>query len=756
MLKQIFLFIIIPLVLLINLLTSVDSAQAYGIETRASNTTLLITDLPADQPGTMQIERVFTNINFTNPVLLIEVPDGSNRLCVVQQNGIVKIFQNETTPTPVNFLDISSRVLNSGEQGLLGLAFDPDYGSNGEFYVYYSWNGTNPGTTRISRFTNDYPADNTVDQATEEIILSLTQPYTNHNGGMIAFGPDNMLYIGLGDGGSGGDPLNSGQNTTTLLGNILRIDVLSGETDPGLNYKIPTDNPFYSGGPAGTSTRKEIYAYGLRNPWRFSFDSQNGYLLAGDVGQNTVEEIDAITSGGNFGWNIMEGTSCYPPGSSCDQTGLTLPLTDYNHATDGNSVTGGYVYYGSDVPDLYGRYVYGDFGSGRIWGLGYSGSTVDGPYVLISSSGLNISGFGQDSSGEVYVLDYFSGQVYVLRPISSGGSFPTRLSDIPALLAAGKGTDQTNQGIIPYEPSAKLWSDGALKERFIALPGLEQIGYQTQGGWDFPEESILIKNFIIPLDERDPAGTSKRIETRMLYKKNGLWHGYSYEWDSGESDAQLLLTGKTKAFNIIDASGETVTINYLYPSRTQCIQCHTNAANGALGLTTAQLNFDFAYPESGETDNQLNTYNHISLFTSSLPDDPVFLPKMPDATDPSASLQKRARAYLASNCSMCHQPGGTAPTNIDLRWESVNSQMNAINIPPGNGDFGIAGAMIISTDNVDNSILLYRMGLRDGLFQMPPLGTSRVDENAIALLRQWVSQLEQPPMSAILLLLLSD
>lgn len=732
------------------LIGSIDYAYPFGIETRYPNTTLRITELPAAQPGTMQTERVFTNVSFTKPVLLIEVPDGSNRLCVVQQNGIIKIFQNETSPTLSNFLDISSRVLNAGEQGLLGLAFDPNYGSNGEFYVYYSWNGTSPGTSRISRFTNDTPSDNSADPATEEIIMEIVQPYTNHNGGMIAFGPDNMLYIGLGDGGDGGDPDGNGQDTTTLLGSMLRIDVLSGENDPGLNYKIPDDNPFY----AGTSTRKEIYAYGLRNPWRFSFDMQNGYLLAGDVGQSAREEVDAIVSSGNYGWNVMEGTICYNA-PTCDTSGKILPLTDYDRS-QGNSITGGYVYYGNVVSSLYGRYIYGDFGTGRIWGLGYTGSSVDGPYVLVSGSGFNISGFGQDSSGEVYVLDYFGGGVYVLRQSSGGGNFPTRLSDIPALLAAGKGIDQTLDGIIPYEPSAKLWSDGALKERFIALSGDSTIGYQEQGGWDFPEESILIKNFIIPLDERDPIVTAQRVETRLMYKKDGLWHGYSYEWDSGESDAQLLLTSKTKTYEIINTSGETVTINYLFPSRSQCIQCHTNAANGALGLTTAQLNFDFVYPASGETDNQLNTYDHISLFTSPLPNDPPFLPKMPEHTDPSASLQKRARAYLASNCSMCHQPGATAPTNIDLRWEAVNSQINAINVPPGNGDFGIPDAKIISTENVDNSIILYRMGLRDDLFQMPPLGTSRVDQEAVDMLRQWILELEKPPMSAIFLLLLSD
>lgn len=731
-------------------------AQPFGIENRVSNTSLLITDLPAAEPGAMQIERAFPALSFTNPVLIIEMPDESRRLAVVQKNGLIRVFTRAPNPTADDvstFLDISDRVLDAGEQGLLGLAFDPDYANTGQFYVYYSWSGTDPGTSRISRFTNDNPAQNSVNPDSEKILLKIPQPYTNHNGGMIAFGSDKMLYIGLGDGGSGGDPLNSGQDTTTLLGSILRIDVRA-EPDPDLDYRIPTDNPFFNGGPDGGDTRKEIYAYGLRNPWRFSFDALNGYLFAGDVGQNTREEIDVITPGGNFGWRIMEGTLCFNP-PQCNPSGLTLPLVDYGR-TEGNSVTGGYVYLGDQVASLYGMYIYGDYGSGRIWGLRYDGTNLDGPYTLVSSSGLNISGFGQDASGEVYILDLFSGNVYVLRPVNSGGDFPTRLSDIPALLAAGSGADQTNQGIIPYEPSAKLWSDGTLKERFIALANLDRIGYRVSGGWDFPENSVVIKNFILPMDERDPINTAKRIETRLLFRKNNQWHGFSYEWNNDETDAQLLWSAKAKTYSIVDTDGQPVTINYLFPSRSQCIQCHTNAANGILGPNTPQMNFNITYPASGVSDNQLRTYDHIGLFSAPLPDIPAHLPKMPDSNDVSVSWQKRARAYLAANCSMCHQPGGTAPTSLDFRWEVGNSQMRAINVPPGNGDLGIEGALIISTRDIDKSVLLRRIELRDGLFQMPPLGTSRPDQEGIDLIRQWVITLKNRAIVPILPLILFD
>ena len=225
--------------------------------------------------------------------------------------------------------------------------------------------------------------------------------------------------------------MNSGQDLSTLLGSILRIDA-RGAPDPNLAYGIPADNPFVDGGPGGAVARAEIFACGLRNPWRFSFDRINGFLLAGDVGQGTREEIDHIRSWENYGWRIMEGTVCFDPAVACDSTGLTLPLVDYGRE-QGNSVTGGFVYYGNQVPDLYRMYIYGDYGSGRIWGLRYDGSAVQGPYVLVDSSGLNISSFRHDEAGEVYALDIFGGGIYVVKPVAEGGFFPVRLSDIPAL-----------------------------------------------------------------------------------------------------------------------------------------------------------------------------------------------------------------------------------------------------------------------------------------------------------------------------------
>jgi glucose/arabinose dehydrogenase len=376
----------------------------------------------APDPMSMELIRVFPQLSFQRSVLLVELvdpDDASARFFHVSQAGVILVFPNVPDPSPADvsvFLDISSRVLNSGEQGLLGLAFDPDFFDNGEFYVYYSRSG--PRRSVISRFTVAEPHTGAADPASEEVILEVAQPFANHNGGMIEFGPDGMLYIALGDGGSGGDPLNHGQNRRTLLGSILRIDVRSAPVlGSGINYIIPTDNPL-TATPPRKRFRHEIFAWGFRNPYRFSFDRVTGTLYAADVGQNRWEEIDIVHSGGNYGWRVMEGNHCFKPGSRCGPSRFIPPIAEYSHRSNGAgggaSVTGGYVYYGG-IPELSGVYIFADFVSGRVMAIRHDGDTTT-PVVTLALTDLNISGFGQDSTGEVYLLDYFGG-IYVLRPV---------------------------------------------------------------------------------------------------------------------------------------------------------------------------------------------------------------------------------------------------------------------------------------------------------------------------------------------------
>ncbi len=347
------------------------------------------------------LRKEYEAVTFTDQVEVVAVPDGRNRLYVVEQSGkIYWLPQNEPTAPKANlFLDISGRVVSGGERGLLGLAFHPDFKSNGHFYVNYT--GGNPLQTKISRFTLDANNPEKAVAGSEQVLLAFNQPYPNHNGGKIAFGPDGFLYIGVGDGGSGGDPQNHGQNRETLLGNILRIDVNA--ATGGRNYGIPADNPYAKG---KEGFREEIYAYGLRNPWKFSFDRETGTLWAGDVGQNAIEEVDIIQKGGNYGWRIMEGTACYKA-ANCATDNLILPVFEYKQAGDtGRSITGGVVYRGSQLPELKGKYIYGDYASGNIWVLevNSNGSAVGNKLLL--NAVFAISGFGEDKDGELLVLSH--------------------------------------------------------------------------------------------------------------------------------------------------------------------------------------------------------------------------------------------------------------------------------------------------------------------------------------------------------------
>ena len=354
----------------------------------------------------LAVEVAFPGLLFREMVDLTHAGDG--QLYVVLREGLIRTFDNSGDVTESSvFLDIRELVLTRGsEEGLLGLAFAPDYVESGHFYVYYS--APSPRRSVVSRYTADLASGRVPDGASGVVILEVVQPFSNHNGGQIAFGPDGYLYVALGDGGGAGDRLGHGQDPQTLLGTILRLDV--SEADASGGYRIPPDNPFAD----GEMGRPEIFAYGLRNPWRFSFDSETGLLWTADVGQNRYEEIDIVRSGLNYGWNTAEGLHCYPSGGQdCDLAGLEPPVLEYGRS-DGCSATGGHVYRGDRLPSLQGAYVYGDFCSGKIWGLKYDGEMVT-DHALLADTDLMISAFGAGPAGELYILDYRSqGRIYRL------------------------------------------------------------------------------------------------------------------------------------------------------------------------------------------------------------------------------------------------------------------------------------------------------------------------------------------------------
>ncbi|MBZ0203879.1 MAG: PQQ-dependent sugar dehydrogenase [Ignavibacteria bacterium] len=369
---------------------------------------LSILSLPAFSQ--VDVVQAFPNRIFSAPVFLTHAGDASNRIFVVQQTGSIVVFPNDSSgSSKTTFLDISNKIIFGSEQGALGLAFHPAYSTNRFFYVNYT--RLSDGATIVSRFQTQSGDPNKADSLSELVLLTIAQPFANHNGGMIMFGQDGYLYIGMGDGGSGGDPGNRAQNPNELLGKILRIDV--NNPSGGNNYGIPSTNPYAGGGGRG-----EIYCIGMRNPWRFSQDPATGLIYAGDVGQGCWEEISLITLGGNCGWKIMEGMFCFVSVSgtqcnetNCNTTGLTLPIKQYSsHTGNECSVTGGYVYRGSRVPLLSGKYIYADYCSAKIWKLQYSGGVISDT-AQIGNAPSPVYSFGVDQSNELYVL-CANGRVY--------------------------------------------------------------------------------------------------------------------------------------------------------------------------------------------------------------------------------------------------------------------------------------------------------------------------------------------------------
>lgn len=688
-----------------------------GLDVRPDNASCVAPDRPVPAVVTAELIRVFPALSFDRPVLAAQIPGDSSRWFVVEQAGRVQVFENQAAVAAGSvFLDISARVSTGGETGLLGLAFDPDFAANGRVFVHYT-RMTGSLQSVLAVFSSQ-DGGATLDPSSEQILLTVDQPFTNHNGGHLAFGRDGMLYMSLGDGGSAGDPLNNAQNTHNLLGKILRLDVGS-----GTEYTIPAGNRF-EGNPrctngTGASSCPEIFSFGFRNPWRFSFDSATGNLWAGDVGQGESEEINRVLNGGNYGWRIREGQSCYDSASGCPTVNggdsLIEPQVAYGRDV-GASVTGGYVYRGSAAPGLTGRYVFGDFVSGRI--LIYTPETWAPPQELLDSA-LSISSFAEDQDGEIYVVDY-DGGLYRIEASSTGGS-----SAIPDLLSETGCVDPANPAspagaLIPFRINSPLWSDGASKERWIALPNGQSISISGDGDWQFPAGTVLIKNFSLG---------DQLVETRLLmHHPDGGWAGYTYEWSDDGRDATRVIGGKRRSFGAQD---------WVYPSESECLRCHTHAAGRSLGPETAQLNGDFHYSLTGRTANQLATLDAIDVLRPPLGAPPGSLPAYPDFSGSTGSTAERARALLHANCSGCHRPGGPTGSPMDLRYQTALPETQACDAVPTRGDLGIVDARLIAPGDPARSVLLARDSRRDAA-GMPPLGSLIINEAGIALLRDWI------------------
>jgi uncharacterized repeat protein (TIGR03806 family) len=703
--------------LLVASLSAAAAACVLGQteEELASSNSALSACVAAGRPSTgFSTEPALGDLSFSMPVAMVPSPTDASRLYVVEKKGTIRrVTVNGAVATKETLIDITSRVNSSpNEAGLLGFALHPKFAENGlVFFSFTKTSSTSPANlASVVARAKSTDGGLTVDPSTLVELLTFDQPYSNHNGGHIAFGQDGFLYASFGDGGSGGDPQGNGQKTTTFLGKILRIDV-----DNGNPYAIPTDNPFRAGG-----GKPEIYAYGLRNPWRFSFDRLTGDLWAGDVGQNKYEEVDRITLGGNYGWGVREGMHCYSSSGNCDVPGAIEPVVEYDHG-QGYSITGGYVYRGTQIPELYGQYLYGDFGSGRIWSIPTNVSAPT-PRLLLSSS-LSIASFAQDRTGELYVLDYGSGKIkHIVQTVSSDG-IAQKLSQTGCFLASDPKVPAP--ALVPYDVNSPLWSDGAEKARWIALPQGGKISIGADGDWDLPIGAVTVKEFRLG---------GKRVETRLFMRHtDGSWAGYTYEWNDAETEATLLVDGKTKQIG---------SQTWTYPSRAQCMGCHNGATGGTIGLETAQLNRTKAYAD-GSSVNQLDKLAALGAFSDATPL-PAERPALPSPAAADVSAEAKARSYLHSNCGFCHRPQGTGRGAADFRFSRTFAGTHVCNTTPEEGDLGIAGAKLFVPGDTSKSLISVRMH-RTGDGRMPPLASSIVDNTGTAAVDAWISSVTACP-----------
>lgn len=718
--------------------------KPYGIEKRVPWTTSRVQGSP-EPPPPYRLEKVFADLSFDEPLELDAVP-GADRWVIAQRKGKIFTFENDSKKAKKHLLlDLKKTVY--------GVVMHPKFAENGYFYVTYILDPEKeqPEGSRLARFKVKKTDPPEADLSSEKVLL--TWPSGGHNGGCIRFGPDGYLYLVTGDGSGIADGLQTGQDVSDLLASMLRIDV--DKADEGKAYRVPADNPFV----AMKGARPEIWAYGLRQAWKFSFDRKTGDLWAGEVGQDLWEMVYKIVKGGNYGWSVTEGAHPFRPERKKGPTPILAPIIEHNH-TEFRSLTGGYVYHGKRLPALQGAYLYGDFDTGRVWMLRHDGTKVT-EHRELAKSRHRIVAWGEDRAGEVYALDFIDGGIYRLTPAPppavDGPKFPRKLSET-GLFASTKDLKPA-AGLIPYSVNAELWSDGAHKERYLALPGESKIEYETMiypqpapgsvPGWKFPDGAVMVKTFSLDLEAGNPK-SRRRMETRLLHVArypgseevgDQVWNGYTYVWNDDQTDAELLdAKGLDTKYTIKDAKapgGQREQV-YHFPSRAECNMCHTVTAKYALGVNTAQMNRDHDY--GGVVANQLDTLNHLGIFTKPLPKKPEKLEKLADYRDRKQDVDSRARSYLHANCSHCHRKWGGGNAEFQLLATQPLAETGTVNVKPGQGTFELKDPRILVPGDPERSLVWQRMRRR-GLGQMPHIASNEIDSEATELIRDWIKQM---------------
>ena len=784
------------IVCLAALCLSAFSVRAAGPLQRVPNTTL---SLPAAPPvyGYMLTTLTNTsgaNISFPNIVGFASAPGETNRLFIIEKLGYISVITNMAAPNRTVFLDISSKVIASAgtsEGGLLGVAFHPAYATNGQFYVFYVGNddttafgGGNGIHDFISRFTNA-PGANVAAAATEQKLIRQFDRKDNHNAGCVRFGPDGYLYVSLGDEGFG--PANEQNDYWTnsqhidknFFAGMIRIDVdkKPGNLAPNLPhpaivtnaagqayYSVPADNPFigrtsFNSFPVNPAkVRTEFYAVGLRNPWQFSFDSATGILYLGNVGWVNREGIYHIKPGQNYGWSYREGSIDGPRKNLEPATGFTntLPIFEYAHpgqtggtygTNTGYTVMGGVVYRGSRISQLTGYYVFGDYnysGSQPIWAFKYDGTNISGFKQLTTES--QVVAYGIDpSNGDVLLAD--NGDSLIRRLVYNTNSIVG--TPLPATLAATGAFTNLNTlassttpltphaGVVPFDINVPFWSDNAIKTRWLSVPKTNlTIGFNPTNNWSFPTGTVWIKHFDLLLTN-GVASSSKRLETRFIVKNTNGVYGITYRWGNSLTNATLVPEeGMDETFVINAGGGILRTQVWHYPSRLECLACHTTVGGGALGFNTAQLHRDRDY--NGTITNELQALSEAGYFSAPVTNIHL-LRALASPTNAAVSLEYRVRSYLAANCVQCHQPGGAGSQQAlwDARLTTPLPAMGVINGPLLDNIEDPNNRVIIPGD-LAHSVMLFRIAAL-GEDHMPPLATSVINTQAVALMSAWIT-----------------
>jgi glucose/arabinose dehydrogenase len=748
----------------ISTLNLVGQVSAAGPLQRVPNTSL---QMPANPPTIgYSTTNAFPGLTFTNPVCITSPPGETNRLFVVEKKGVITVITNLAAPSRSTFLDISDQVIYIGdtmvydEQGLLCLTFHPGYATNGYFYVWYTGGTSDNRQDVLARYQVSNTDLNSADPNSEVRFIAQDDQDDNHNGADLHFGLDGYLYVSLGDeGGAYGSWGNCQLINSNFFSAILRIDVdnrpgsLTPNPHPAIpslsNYSVPPDNPYvgatsFNGSPVNTSTvRTEFWAVGTRNPWRFCFDPVTGTMYLGHTGQDTIEWINIVTKGANLGWNYYEGSrqwtnSAQIPGDFV----WTPPITEYGHTNGRLCVIGGVVSRGFRISQLYGAYIYGDYGSGEIWALRYNGTNVTQNSVILTDNSVGnpvIGTFGVDpSNGDVLYAALRQGNNSQIKRIIYNTS--TNGAPLPATLAAtGAFTNLASlsvaKGIVPYDINVPFWSDNAIKTRWFSVPNTNlTVGFNRAGNWSFPTGTVWIKHFELELTNGVPA-SRQRLETRLLVKNTNGVYGVTYRWGTSVTNATLVPEGGLdESFSLDDGFGNVRTQVWHYPSRAECLLCHTSAGGFGLGFTTAQLNHDFDYG-SGLT-NEIAALSLAGYFNTNVTGLHL-LPSLAAATNESVSLEYRVRSYLAANCSQCHQGSGSARA----LWSAVISTPTAL--------AGIVNGLLLNNNGNTNNLVVKPADLADsmmltristpGPLRMPPIASNLLDTNGINLLSAWIT-----------------